>query len=165
MLNRKRNGAYLQQYFAGDHGSVGGGGRREGLSSITLHWVAIGAQQAGLDLQWSEVDRVAKIFDPMAPLTNKFGPVKLTAGLLRLVSKDREGPEEERDLSLAALDRYLADEGYRPKTLDALMDELYRMDADEVAHLRALMITRDGGPTHIVGQNMRPRIEIERKRW
>lgn len=162
-LNSDRRGAYLQQYFPGDHGSVGGGGSRVGLSSIALHWVAIGAEQAGLDLQWEEVDRVADHFDPMAPLSNKFGPVNLMGGVLKAVTTDRAGPEEEVDLSLAALDRYLADEGYRPRTLAALKDELFDMDAGERDHLRRLMIERDGGPTHVVGDQVRPRFEVERK--
>ena len=39
--------AYLQQWFAGDHGSVGGGGSRIGLSSIAMHWVAMGLRTQG----------------------------------------------------------------------------------------------------------------------
>ena len=157
-LNLRRRGAYLQQYFPGDHGSVGGGGSRIGLSSITLHWIAIGAQQAGLDLSWSEIDRLAWDFDPEAPLTNKVQ----SGGLLAALKADRPGPEDETALSLAAFDRYRRDGRYRPKTLDPLMDELFRDGADE--HLRALMIERDGGPTHVPGQAARPRFEIARRR-
>lgn len=54
-LNLDRNGAYSQQYFPGDHGSVGGGGEEIGLSSVTLHWIAIGAAQAGLSIHWEEL--------------------------------------------------------------------------------------------------------------
>lgn len=163
VLNGARRGAYLQQFFPGDHGSVGGGGSRTGLSSISLHWIAIGAEMAGLDLQWEEVDRVAEHFDVLAPLENKFERVKLVKSALKAITSDRIGPTEEVELSLAALDRYLADEAYRPATLEALKDELFDMDASERDHLRRLMIERDGGPTHVVGEQVRPRFEVARR--
>lgn len=163
-LNADRRGAYLQQWFPGDHGSVGGGGERTGLSSITLHWIAIGAQMAGLDLQWHEIDRVASDFDPFAPLTNKIGGLSLSGAALRAISRDRTGPERETELSLCALDRYTGDQGYRPETLKELKDELYEIDKYQLERLRELMIERDGGPTHLPGQRSRPRFEIKAKR-
>lgn len=74
--------AYLQQWFAGDHGSVGGGGSRIGLSSIAMHWVAMGAEDAGLALNWEDFDRQAHRFDIMEPTISKFGPIGLSALLL-----------------------------------------------------------------------------------
>jgi len=161
-LNRDRNGAYLQQYFPGNHGSVGGGGEELGLSSITLHWIAMGAAQAGLKIEWEAFDRTAYDFDPFAPLVNKRGATPFFGKLLALLSDDRPGPDLERNLSLCALDRYYVDEDYRPETLKHLKDELFKMSEGEVDHLRRLMIERDGGQTHVRGQLMRPRQKIER---
>ncbi len=162
-LNRARNGAYLQQYFAGDHGSVGGGGEWIGLSSITLHWIAMGAAQAGLSIHWEEFDRSAFDFDLTEELTNKSGGLSLSGRVLKAVKSHRGGPDAERELSLAAFDRYVTDSSYRPPTLEPLKDELFAMSQDEIDHLRAMMISRDGGQTHIPNQRMRPRQLIERK--
>ncbi|MBU2993754.1 DUF2235 domain-containing protein [Octadecabacter sp. 1_MG-2023] len=163
-LNRDRNGAYLQQFFPGNHGSVGGGGKRIGLSSIALNWIAMGAAQAGLALDWDSLDLAASDFDHMADLTNKFGVRSPTGRDLKDGGVGRAGPKAERDLSLCALDRYVDDGAYRPYPLEALKDELHKMSADEINHLRTLMIERDGGETHVKGQRRRPRQKIER-RW
>ncbi|MAP95285.1 MAG: hypothetical protein CMK07_10080 [Ponticaulis sp.] len=45
---------YQQLWFAGDHGSVGGGGDLTGLSDITLEWIADGARQNGALLHYDE---------------------------------------------------------------------------------------------------------------
>jgi len=47
---RKRGDVYQQKWFAGDHGSVGGGGPERGLSNAALHWVLRGAVDEGLSL-------------------------------------------------------------------------------------------------------------------
>lgn len=162
VLNRSRNGAYLQQYFAGDHGSVGGGGQRVGLSSITLHWIAMGAAQAGLALDWDVFDKEAPELDPGERLVNKFAAKAPTSRDLATLTSDRIKPTAERELSLAAFDRYVADSGYRPPVLAELRDELHGQTQDQIDHLRALMIARDGGETHRLGQRMRPRQTITR---
>ena len=150
--------AFQQQWFPGDHGSVGGGGSRTGLSAIPLHWIALGAEDHGLALSWQEFDRIAPEFDTSDPLMNKFGPVSLSDTLLRLNKYQREpGPESIETLSLAAFDRYMTDDSYRPKTLDALYSKLYSLTQDEIDAIRTRMRQRDGGWTHIPGQRMRPR--------
>lgn len=163
-LNRARNGAYLQQYFPGNHGSVGGGGDRTGLSSITLHWIAMGAAQAGLALDWDAFDHAAPDFDPCADLTNQFASRAPSGRDLKDGAAGRAGPDYERDLSLCAFDRYIEDDNYRPFPLAELSDELHGMSPDSIDHLRTLMIARDGGMTHKTGQRMRPRQTIKR-RW
>ena len=45
---------YQQKWFAGDHGSVGGGGDLTGLSDIALSWVAEGARMNGANLSYDE---------------------------------------------------------------------------------------------------------------
>jgi uncharacterized protein (DUF2235 family) len=149
---------YLQQWFPGDHGSVGGGGSRVGLSSVALHWIALGAEAAGLSLSWEEFDRIAPQFDPVGtPLTNKFGPVGLSGLVLSLAKANRIAPETVEDVSLAALDRLWSDEGYRPWPLRRLRDAIRAMTPEERAALRAECHRRDGGATHRPGSLLRPR--------
>ena len=149
---------YAQQWFPGDHGSVGGGGVREGLSAVALMWIAQGAETAGLRLSWTEFDRVAVRFDPVRePLTNKFGPVGLSGMLLNLLKSERDGPREVREMSVALLDRMLADPTYRPAALNFVADDVLARPATEVAALRDWLVARDGGPTHEQGEVTRPR--------
>lgn len=162
--NGERRGAYLQQYFPGNHGSVGGGGARAGLSAIALHWIAMGGAEAGLQIDWDEFDRNAPDLNFKERLVNRFASKALTGRDLAEAKSRHVAPICETELSLAALDRYVEDSGYRPLMLKSLKDELYGMGADEVNHLRALMIERDGGPTHRRSQRMRPRFESKR-RW
>jgi hypothetical protein len=42
----------------------------------------------------------------------------------------------------------MLDKTYRPKTLDKLYDNLFNLDATEIAMIRAQMSVRDGGRTH-----------------
>lgn len=149
--------AYLQQWFAGTHGSVGGGGARIGLSSIAMHWVAMGAEDAGLALNWEDFDRQAHRLNYKAPTDNRFGPVGLSGMLLGALSKDRKGPIHKDDLSLAALDRFHNDSSYRPQSLQGVLHEIYGLDETAWKELRAQMITRDRGATHDLDTTLRPR--------
>ncbi|PHQ84376.1 MAG: peptidoglycan-binding protein [Thalassobium sp.] len=148
---------YMQQWFAGNHGSVGGGGSRTGLSSIALNWVAMGAERAGLAIDWQEFDRVAYDFDPLDPLDNKFGPVGLSGALLNLIERDRAGPADLSDVSVAAIDRFRQDDSYRPKSLDRVYHQLFGMPDEQYARMRAARVTAEGGDTHRLGQISRPR--------
>lgn len=149
---------YAQQWFPGDHGSVGGGGARLGLSSIPLIWIAQGAEKAGLRMSWAEFDRVAPRFDPIREhLTNKFGPVGLSGALLSAIKTERDGPREVRDVSVAMLDRLQGDPSYRPEGIQFIRDELLDRPATELGALRDWMVARDGGPTHEVDDVTRPR--------
>ena len=151
---------FQQVWFPGDHGSVGGGGSRLGLSSIALHWVAQGAARAGLSISWEEFDRLSDGFDCVGtPLHNKFGPVGVSGALMSLMSADRKGPAEAMDLALATLDRIWADDGYRPVPLGPLARSVIRLEPAARAALRAEVVARDGGPTHAPGSRIRPRAE------
>jgi uncharacterized protein (DUF2235 family) len=154
VLNTKRPADvpwYQQAWFPGVHGSVGGGGHRVALSSITLRWMAIGAARAGLRLNPEELDRLAWQMDCQGPLENKFGGLSLAEMLLALIQGDRGGPETAEGLSLAALERCLADEGYRPRTLRQARRALAEMDEEAVERLRRRAGYRDGGLTFLPG--------------
>ncbi|WP_296424221.1 DUF2235 domain-containing protein [Yoonia sp.] len=149
---------YAQQWFPGNHGSVGGGGSREGLSSVALHWITQGAERAGLAISWEEFDRVAGRFAPHKdPLINKFGPVGLSGAFLNTIKAHRDGPKELENLSVAALDRVQHDPSYRPQTLNFVLDDLRDKPASEIAALRDWLVARDGGGTHEVDGTLRPR--------
>lgn len=149
---------YAQQWFPGNHGSVGGGGARVGLSSVALHWVAQGAARAQLEIDWPEFDKVANRFAPHKDaLTNKFGPVGVSGALLNGFKKDRDGPKELENLSVAGIDRMTQDPSYRPATLNFIADDLRDQPQVKVAAMRDWLVARDGGPTHELGSTMRPR--------
>ncbi len=149
---------FSQQWFPGNHGSVGGGGARVGLSSVALHWIAQGAQQAGLNLSWTEFDHVAQRFAPaIDDLDNKFGPVGVSGLLLNTIKASRSGPKEVENLSVAAFDRVVGDPNYDPETLNFVLDDLRGKPASATAAIRDLLVAQDGGPTHEVGSTLRPR--------
>ncbi len=148
---------HMQQWFPGNHGSVGGGGSRVGLSSISLNWVALGAQAAGLRLDWSEMDRVAPRFDVTERLDNKFGPVGLSGALMSAISKDRDGPSGLDELSMAALDRCDAEPEYqRNATLRQVYHEVHGVDDAQRDAIRNARKWADGGYTHLPDEILRP---------
>ena len=160
-LNRENRNyllpSHMQQWFPGNHGSVGGGGSRIGLSSIALHWVALGAEEAGLAIDWEEFDRVAYDFDVTEGLTNQFGPVGL-ASVLNVIAKDRAGPAGLEELSMAAIDRCFEDETYRRNpTLAQVYHQLHRLDDGQRTAMRDARRQADGWFTHLPGQIARPR--------
>lgn len=149
---------YAQQWFPGNHGSVGGGGARIGLSSVALHWVAQGAQKAKLNIDWAEFDQVASRFAPHTDaLSNKFGPAGVSGAMLNLLKKDREGPKEVENLSVAAFDRIQEDDKYGEPVLNFVLDDLRAKTATKLAAMRDWLVARDGGPTHETDSTMRPR--------
>ena len=152
--------SHLQQWFPGNHGSIGGGGARVGLSSIAMHWITQGAERAGLAINWEDFDRQAWRFDLNEELINKFGPQGLLGRFLNTMTKDRDGPTEIENLSLAGLDRFRGDQDYRPQSLEQIYHTLYQLNDDEWGELRSQMIARDGGATHTLHEGMRPRDKI-----
>jgi hypothetical protein len=151
---------FLQQWFPGNHGSIGGGGLRIGLSSIAMHWITQGAERAGLAINWEDFDRQAWRFDVRENVINKFGPEGMLGKCLNLSVKDRNGPKDIEDLSLAAMDRFHSDQDYRPKSLEQVYHSLYELSDDDWGELRSQMIARDGGATHMLDAHMRPRDKI-----
>ena len=117
------NWPYREEWFPGDHGSVGGGGDRRGLSAYTFDWIADGAQLAGLDLRPEVRKRLIKQKNLREELkaTSKAGMLK---GLLELRSADRDGPDDPRLVNAVTRERVKALATYRPRTLSRVMDRL-----------------------------------------
>ena len=136
---------YQQKWFAGDHGSVGGGGPERGLSNAALHWVLKGAIRQGLEVRLDGRSQLSDIrYDARSPLHNtpgegvRFG--RLVRGSLAaainfakagLLTADRSGPDELNDVHPSAMRRWFlpADDlperaSYRPRTLARMKEAI-----------------------------------------
>jgi len=120
---------FRQEWFPGDHGSIGGGGDRKGLSSYTFDWIAEGAQKAGLAMDPKKLAELREEADIRDPVVNK-SKVGLTTKMLQMISSDRDGPEDLLDVSDAAMERVRCDLDYAPKTLAKVIDRLPRDGKD-----------------------------------
>lgn len=118
---------YLQQWFPGDHGSVGGGGTEVGLSEGAFVWVIQGAMHRGLKIEESVLEDSLRLINHKASL-NCMGQKGPVYNLYRFVTrKSRSGPDIFTDLSnisTMARDRFVesAEELperklYRPRSL------------------------------------------------
>jgi hypothetical protein len=145
LSGRAAEAPFRQLWFPGDHGSVGGGGNRVGLSSVALRWVALGAARAGLRLMGAELRRQAWHMDPVGERLQN----RLVGGLLYALQDDRRGPARVEDLSAAALDRWAAG-GYAGRPLRQVRGSLGAMEAEARERLRAAVAARDGA-THVAG--------------
>ncbi|CTQ51360.1 DUF2235 domain-containing protein [Jannaschia donghaensis] len=109
---------YLQQYFAGDHGSVGGGGDLTGLSANALTWMMDGARASGLGFDPMVAKTIRTEGDPMAPLHNHTVPSGgLVAGLMRKYGAPRDPVGRFEDVSLPARQRWAFEakgDGFKP---------------------------------------------------
>ncbi|NMW32200.1 peptigoglycan-binding protein LysM [Altererythrobacter sp. RZ02] len=144
---------YMEKWFPGIHGSVGGGGARKGLPDAALFWVLTGARRAGLDVR---TDLGARTFDiepnGLGYLLNTPPKTGILASIVQTVVADvklpfldpRSGPETIDDLSLAACQRMVA-------TRDGLMDEDRKVPVEPglvpwlVRMYRKWRAARDGG--------------------
>lgn len=108
---------YQQLWFPGDHGSVGGGGDTTELSDRTLHWVAGGAEAAGLRLDAKRLPALPPI-NPYAPLRNRKGPNGILDYMLGFLSRDRSGPLCTEEIAEETIRRWCGNPKYRPRTLD-----------------------------------------------
>ena len=129
---------YREEYFAGDHGSVGGGGDITGLSSITLAWIMEGAMACGLNFSATHIAENEKQFDPEAPLRNFKNPRSgIFDKLMRRNPINRKGPALVRDINIAARNRWVKEtkahgtQPYRPKTLEHLRNDIIAWHAQE----------------------------------
>ena len=132
---------FQQKWFAGDHGSVGGGGPERGLSNAALHWVLRGAVMQGLAVRLEGRSQLRDIrYHAGAALHNTpseglqarklgIGLVVMGAGWIKnkLLTKDRSGPDEITDIHNSVLRRwFLPPESleeralYRPRPLSRL---------------------------------------------
>ncbi len=114
---------YRQEWFPGDHGSVGGGGDRRGLSSYTFDWIAEGARRVGLCLHDPMIEMVRGGRNIRDELTNKSN-VGFMTRLMRRNARDRNGPSRVLDVSRATVERVACDPGYKPKTLEKVLPKL-----------------------------------------
>ena len=133
-LNDGREGddvPYQERFFAGDHGSVGGGGDIRDLSSIALDWIVAGAVEAGLDFDARALDWIRAEQDPTGPLHNFRVPRGgLIERLMRMRGADREGPSRLSELHLSVHRRWTMEaksagfRPYRPGSLKRLERDL-----------------------------------------
>ncbi|MCG3266452.1 DUF2235 domain-containing protein [Yoonia sp. I 8.24] len=112
--------AYRQEWFPGDHGSVGGGGDRVGLSSFSCDWVAKGAERVGLEMDQRVLQEVRDGQNIREHLVNK-SKLNVMTRLMMLAKTDRRGPGRVADISKVARDRIACDKDYQPKTLENVM--------------------------------------------
>lgn len=119
----RKDWPYLQEWFPGDHGSVGGGGDRQGLSSFTFEWIAEGAQNADLCMDQTVLDEVRNGRNIREALVNK-SDVGFMTRLMRMSATDRAGPTRTIDVSQATVDRVACDITYQPKTLEKVLAKL-----------------------------------------
>lgn len=124
---------YQERFFAGDHGSVGGGGDIRSLSSIALTWMIEGAHAAGLQFNSERVAQIETEHDPNGPLrSTREAPTGIVNWLTRLSPKDRAGPGAIDELHSAVLDRVRVDPNtYRPGSLAKLHEKLVLLLSDE----------------------------------
>ncbi|MBB5514408.1 uncharacterized protein (DUF2235 family) [Rubricella aquisinus] len=108
---------YKQQWFAGDHGVVGGMGEDLGLANYALNWIAEGAVDVDLALDL-EALRAAFPENADRPVSNS----KPNA-LLSLISRDREFKGTMADVAQGTVDK-IALGHYDPKPLEAVRDQI-----------------------------------------
>ena len=129
-------GDYRQEWFAGVHGAVGGGGDLVSLSGIALLWIANGARMAGLDLRLADLEAVHWDCDLLGPVFNQSQGKTLFQKLLGLTGKARTGPDRIAMVAHPAVGRWRCAElpadwqgrAYRPKTLSGLAGDLDGFD-------------------------------------
>jgi len=115
---------YLQQWFPGDHATVGGGGDVNGLWEATLVWVVEGAQRCGLAVNQATVDTYrANIKHFVSVHCMKRRTFSWSSLSLR---RWREGPRKGRESEVSEVARRRIKEAkdqlherrlYRPKSL------------------------------------------------
>lgn len=115
---------YRELFFAGDHGSVGGGGDIRDLSSIALDWMIEGAERAGLRVNASQRDAIRAECKPLGPLCNRSEPPRgLGESITRFRPRDRTGPERLDELHDSVLTRWsdtTLPKRYRPGSLSTV---------------------------------------------
>lgn len=116
---------YRQEWFPGDHGSVGGGGERDGLSAATFAWIADGAARAGLDMRPEKLNAVAANLNVREALMNTAN-AGLAKQMLQMMTRDRDGPDDAVNVAAFTSDRIKCDPGYRPPTLRWVIDAIQR---------------------------------------
>jgi uncharacterized protein (DUF2235 family) len=113
----------LQQWFPGDHGGVGGGGKSPGLSNCSLLWVLEGAEHAGLSLQREPGGVISACLAEIDPIEAPLGAN--TFSVMDLLGKRwRKGLRHLHDVHETARLRWAANHRYRPPLLRRFGDEI-----------------------------------------
>lgn len=127
---------YMEKWFPGVHGAVGGGGARRGLSDFALDWVLTGARRAGLELR-DDGDAQTFRLNP-----NSFDHLENTATTSRLrrvigtvralAHSPRQGPTQIDEIALPTYQRWFAPPSalpeqtlYRPGALENLQLDIH----------------------------------------
>ncbi|MCK0167305.1 DUF2235 domain-containing protein [Jannaschia sp. S6380] len=139
-LNAGREGRpYRQEWFAGDHGAVGGGGEITALSAITLGWLMEGAGDEGLGFDPNVSERLRGEMDPMGPLTNsKVAKGGVVAAMMRRFGASRDPVGDLGDVSHPGRERWAFEakdagfQPYRPEPLRPLEPDLHAWKAARV---------------------------------
>ncbi len=160
--DRRFKPTHLQQWFPGNHGSVGGGGPETGLSSIALNWIALGAREAGLEIDFAELDKRGARYDVTAPLLNR--PIERSvksavfgSRAMQWLNGDRSGPQSLEALSMLAVDRTFEEDGYVDRSpLDQIRPLLRDISPEQRGNMRKAHEWVDGAETHRVGVHTRP---------
>lgn len=141
---------YQERWFAGTHGSVGGGGHIRGLSDGALAWIMKGAYRAQLGIDYSRGSRIQAFYpDPLVSLENETAP---GWSATKVVKADRDGPSQLWQLAPSVVRRWQASaehlpggQEYRPKTLSKLATAL-----DALPETKTMPLEKDLLTTHIV---------------
>ncbi|MEN8892975.1 DUF2235 domain-containing protein [Planktotalea arctica] len=125
-LAQRQEPAYRQIWFAGDHGSIGGGGDVVGLSAFTHDWIAKGAIAQGLDMDEEMLQRRVQRCRVADVVNNKKQGI---LGKFAFLLKDREGPRFAAHVHESVLAKILLgarnDGGpYRPDSLAQVWNDL-----------------------------------------
>ncbi|WP_299822420.1 DUF2235 domain-containing protein [uncultured Jannaschia sp.] len=122
---------YQELYFAGDHGSIGGGGNITALSSIALGWIIEGAQAAGLAFDTSRLEALRKEEDPYGSLrSSSIPPTGLLDWITRFRPRARIGPDSRDAVHSSVIKRFCGHasldtlEPYRPRSLSNIEETL-----------------------------------------
>jgi uncharacterized protein (DUF2235 family) len=118
----KRHPTAQQMWFPGDHGGVGGGFERAGLSNSALLWIIDGARSAGLAFKQSILDEYARDIEPINTPVRRFS---LQAWLMSLTGSGwRSGLGHFEDVHESARRRYVENKSYRPRPLKPFKDKI-----------------------------------------
>ncbi len=127
---------YMEKWFPGVHGAVGGGGARRGLSDFALSWVLTGARRAGLDVRDDDHAQTYLLTpDSLDHLENTASTTSIARGIAKrargLVHSPRKGPTHADEIALPTYQRWFAPatalpdrKPYRPGALKGLATEM-----------------------------------------
>ena len=143
-------GDYRQEWFAGVHGSVGGGGDIVSLSNLALIWIGNGAMAAGLALDAAALDGVRKGCGLMGPLYNRTAGRSILERLMGLTGRWRDGPAEIAMVSHPVIARWRAEpqsfpadwrgRPYRPGSLRGIEPAIGSFDLAGIADYSAIRV-------------------------